>query len=128
MARQPSHRIHVDLERKLIDVRPSGFFTPEDAGWVGEDVRAAVLSLGADVGRHVTLYDFSEVEIVPAATVDAINGMFANPKVRPLWARKVAIVSPSALMRLQAARMREARRDIEVFENRAAALGWLLAE
>jgi hypothetical protein len=123
----PEQDIHIDRARRLVDVRVSGFVTAEDASWLGEDVRAAIRTLGDDVGQHVTLYDVSDVGVAPGATVDIVKGMFAHPQVRPLWARRVAIVARSALSRLQLQRLREARSDIAIFENREAALDWLFA-
>jgi hypothetical protein len=124
---EPEQHIHVDRERKLVDVRITGFITAEDAGWMGEDVRAAILSLGEGIGEHVTLYDVTGLSVAPNATIEAVKGMFANPAVRPLWARKVAMVTKSALGKLQLQRIREARDDIALFEDRGAALNWLLA-
>lgn len=123
----PVQTIHIDRARKLVDVHLSGFFTAEDAAWTGEELRAAILSLGLAPGEHVTLYDATELSVAPNATVEAVKGMFANPSVRPLWARKVAIVSKSALARLQLQRLREARADIAIFGERGEAIDWLLA-
>ena len=124
--RPPVQTIHLDREHKLVDVRLSGFFTAEDAAWTGEELRAAVLSLGDDAGQHVTLYDATELSVAPNSTVEAVQQMFANPMVRPLWARKVAFVAKSALGRRQMRRLLAARADIVIFEDRAEALAWLL--
>ena len=124
----PTHSIHIDHARKLVDVRMAGFYTAEDLSWAGEDVRAAINTLGDDAGQHVTLYDVSDVQVAPQATVEALKETLANPVVRRMWARKVAYVTPSALGRLQLLRLREVRPDIEVFEDRETALAWLLAE
>lgn len=121
-----SHGVTVDRARKLIDVRLSGVVAPEDAGWIGEEVRAAIRSLGDDVGKHVTLYDATQVQVVPPATVALLQSTWANPAVRQLWARKVAYVVSTALARMQVQRLREAREDIGIFEDRDAAIAWLL--
>lgn len=123
-----SHSIEVDRRRKLVDVRISGILMPEDVAWVGEEIREAVRSLGSGAGQHVTLYDLSGLQAATAASVDMIRETFANPVVRNLWSRKLAVVAPSALIRMQAHRVREARPDLMVFDDRAAALEWLLAE
>lgn len=123
----PVQTIHIDHANKLVEVRLSGFFTAEDASWTGEELRAAIRSLGTGEGEHVTLYDATELSVAPNETVEAVKRMFANPSVRPLWARKVAIVAKSALGRMQLQRLREARADIEIFDNRDAAVAWLLA-
>ncbi|RYD59682.1 MAG: hypothetical protein EOP60_01760 [Sphingomonadales bacterium] len=123
----PAQTIQIDHAHKLVEVRLSGFFTAEDAAWTGEELRASILALGTAAGEHVTLYDATDLSIAPNETVEAVKSMFANPQVRPLWARKVAIVSRSALGRMQLQRLREARGDIEIFDDRDAAMAWLLA-
>ncbi|RYY44848.1 MAG: hypothetical protein EOP59_05495 [Sphingomonadales bacterium] len=123
----PEQQIHIDRANKLVDVRISGFVTAEDASWLGEDVRAAIRTFGGDVGKHVTLYDMAHLEIAPGETVEIVKAMFVNPHVRPLWARKVAIVTGSALGRLQLQRLRDARSDIALFDDRETARDWLLA-
>ncbi|MEN3747154.1 hypothetical protein TPR58_08240 [Sphingomonas sp. HF-S3] len=126
MTHTVSHGVQVDLDRLFVDVRLSGLVTPEDAGWIGEEVRAAIRSLGDKVGRHVTLYDASGVQVVPPATVELLKQTFDNPQVRALWARKVAFVTNTALARLQAQRLREVRPDLGLFDDRETAIAWLL--
>jgi hypothetical protein len=121
------HSVTVDPGRLLVDVRLRGLVSPEDASWIAEDVRAAVRSLGDKVGQHVTLYDASQVPVVPPATIEMIQATWSNPAVRALWARKVAYVASSALGRMQVQRLREARADIAIFDDRETALEWLLA-
>lgn len=121
------HSVEVDPARKLVILTMSGVIPPEDAAWMAEEVRSAVRSLGAAVGQHVTLYDFSAVPVVPQATVDQLIATFRNEAIRYLWARKLAIVTTTALGRMQAGRIKEVRPDIELFGNREAALAWLLA-
>ena len=122
-----AHSVTVDPAKKLIILTMSGVISPEDGAWMGEEVRAAVRSLGAAVGQHVTLYDFSDVPVVPLATLEQLRETFRNASIRHLWARKLAIVTKTALGRLQARRVKEVRPDIEVFDDRDAALAWLLA-
>ena len=119
--------IRIDRVHSLIEVESSGFFTPDMAQAAGEEVRRAILSLGAAVGKHLTLYDFRDVDIAPALTVELLQATFANPANRPLWARKVAFCSPSALARMQIGRLRTSRPDIGIFADRDSALAWLLA-
>ncbi len=123
----PVQTIHVDRANKLVDVRIGGFVAPEDASWLGEEVRAAIRALHRETGEHVTLYDVTGLSIAPASTIEMVKCMFAHPEVRLLWARKVAIVTESALARLQMQRLRDARSDIAIFDARADAIEWLLA-
>ncbi|MDG2533194.1 STAS/SEC14 domain-containing protein [Sphingomonas sp. HITSZ_GF] len=126
MPNSVSHSIEVDLERKLLDLRIGGLVSPEDAAWIGEELRAAIRALGPDVGKHVTLYDASAVHVVPQETVELIKHTLDNPAVRQLWARKVAFVVHTALARLQVQRLREVRADIGVFDDRETAIAWLM--
>jgi len=122
-----SHEVRIDRANKLVELRMSGVVSPEDACWMAEEFRGAVRSLGDDVGDHLSLYDFSEVPVVPPATVEQMRAMLTNPEVRKLWARKLAIVTTTALARMQAQRVREVRPDIGLFDTRDEALAWLLA-
>lgn len=126
MPNSVSHSIQVDLDRKLVDLRIGGLITPEDAAWIGEELRAAIRALGDDVGKHFTLYDGSGVPVVPQETVELIKSTLDNPTVRQLWARKIAFVVSTALAKLQAQRLREVRPDIGIFEDRDAAIAWLM--
>lgn len=121
-----SHEVTLDRSRKLVDLRMSGVVSTEDAAWIAEDFRQAVRELGDDVGDHLSLYDFSDVPVVPVATVEHLCSTLTNPAIRPLWARKLAIVTSTALGRLQAQRVKQVRPDIGLFETREAALEWLL--
>jgi hypothetical protein len=121
------HSITLDRARNLVEVRLSGFFAPEDAAKAGEDVRAAIRSLGAGAGQHLTLYDVGEVQIAPGPTMELLASIFGNPEYQPLFAKRVAFVTPSALARLQLQRLRQARADIGIYDTRANALGWLLS-
>lgn len=122
-----SHEVKLDRERKLVELRMSGVVGPEEAAWIGEEFRAAIRELGDDIGNHLSLYDFSDVPVVPQATLEQLRATLTNPAVRQLWARKLAIVTSTALGRLQAQRVREVRPDIGLFDTREDALAWLLA-
>lgn len=123
-----SHWITVDRARKLVDLRLEGLLSPEDAAWIGEELRAAIRTLGDDVGRHVTLYDASGVQVLPQATMDLIRSTFDNPAVRALWARRIAIVVTTALARRQMQRLKQVHSDVGIFDDRETAIAWLLAE
>ncbi|MES2336761.1 MAG: hypothetical protein V4537_01540 [Pseudomonadota bacterium] len=122
------YSIAIDRARLLVDMRLSGFFTPEIAADATQALRAAVRSLGADMGRHVTLYDATDLQVSPAETVAYIAASYAEPEIRPLWARRVAYCTPSALARMQVARLRSGRSDIAVHASREDALAWLLED
>jgi hypothetical protein len=122
-----SHEVRIDRANRLVELRMSGVVGAEDASWIAEEFRAAIRSLGEDFGDHLSLYDFSAVPVVPQATLEQFRAMLINPEVRKLWARKLAIVTTTALARMQAQRIREIRPDIGLFETRDEALAWLLS-
>lgn len=117
--------IKLDRSRRLLDVTVGGLLSPEDAGWVGEEIREKLLELGPHIGKHVTLYDVRKLQVVPAPTVHAIRESFAHPSVRPLAARKLAFVVNSSLIRRQIERLRGVRDDFAIFDTRPTALAWL---
>ncbi|MCW4461615.1 hypothetical protein OK349_07835 [Sphingomonas sp. BT-65] len=121
-----THRIVVDRPRKLVIVEVHAILSPEDAGWVGEELRAAIRTFGDEVGQHVTLYDVSGVAAVPTATIDMLMHTFDNPAVRALWARKVAFVVTNATGRMQVKRLQKVRPDFGIFGVREEAVAWLL--
>lgn len=123
---EPVYEVRVDRERLLIDVTMSGFFSAEDAGWAGEQVRAAVQSLGAAAGRHVTLYDLTRMKVMNAEGLESVRTAILNPAVRPIWARRIAYVAVEALQRMQVRRMMALREGTALFSDRQAALDWLL--
>lgn len=119
--------IHIDRAHLLVDMRLSGFFTPEIAADATQALRTAVRSLGSAIGQHVTLYDATDLKVSPAETIAHVQSNWADPAIRSLWARRVAYCTPSALTRMQAMRLRRSRPDIGVFATREDALAWLLA-
>ncbi len=122
-----SYEVSLDRDHMLVELKMRGVASPEEAAWMAEDFRAAIRSLGDNVGNHLSLYDFSDVPVVPVATVEQLRATLTNPEVRKLWARKLAIVTSTALGRMQAQRVKEVRPDIGLFDTREAALAWLLS-
>lgn len=122
-----THHLEIDRPRKLVILEIRAMLGPEDAAWVGEELRAAIQSFGDAVGQHVTLYDASAVPSVPTATIDLLQRTFDNPAVRSLWARKVAFAVTTATARMQVRRIQQVRPDIGLFGDREEAIAWLVA-
>ncbi len=123
----PNHDIRIDPATLLVDVRVMGFVSATVAEVVRDAARKAVRSLGPDVGRHVTLYDATEMRVTGWPTIEQIKDSFAEPGIEKIWARRVAICSPSDKVREQLGQLREVRPDFGVFAERNDALAWLLA-
>lgn len=128
MPHSVGHEVRVDRANLLIDVTLRGSLSPEDLGWIGEEVRAVIRTFGPDAGKHRTLYDVTGITVLPQASAQAVIDSFAHPSVRPLWARKLAYVVTTTLIRRQLRRLAEVRPDLRIFEDRDAALAWLLED
>ena len=99
------HKLTLDPSNALVIVELSGFCSLQDARQAGVDVRAAIRSLGAPPGSHLTIYDMTDAQVAPGETIDMLGQLFKEPAYRHLQARKVAFVTRSALGRLQLARV-----------------------
>lgn len=109
----------------MVCLTACGFFTLEQTERAAVDLHVAIRSLGARAGQHVTLYDYSEVQVVTAPVLERLGRYFTDPVMRPLWARRVAFVTQSALLGLQLQRIQ--RENMRVFADRKEATAWLLA-
>ncbi len=115
----------VDRSLLLIAVTVTGIPSSEDVGWIAEEVRAAILSLGEDAGRHRTLYDMRGVPVLPQETADmTLRSLRAGTP--DIWARKLAFVAETVLTRRQLRRIAEARPGSSVFDDVDVARAWLL--
>ncbi|NLS27878.1 hypothetical protein S2M10_28800 [Sphingomonas sp. S2M10] len=118
-------KIDVDRDLRLVHVTLAGVPSPEDVGWIAEELGAAVLSLGAGAGRHCTLYDARGVHVLPQATADFVLKNFADTETTR-GARRLAFVASTMLTRLQIRRIVEARPRARLFEDVEQARLWLL--
>ncbi|OAN66332.1 hypothetical protein [Sphingomonas sp. TDK1] len=119
--------IEVERASRLISIRLAGVPSPEDVGWIAEDVRAAILSLGPHAEGHRTLYDARGVHVLPQATADFVLKNFADT-ARTQWARRLGFVASTMLTRLQIRRIVEVRPGAMLFDDVEAARAWLLSE
>nr|WP_315379493.1 hypothetical protein [uncultured Sphingomonas sp.] len=119
--------IHVEREARLIVVRVTGVPSPEDVGWIAEEARAAILTLGPDAGRHRTLYDARGVHVLPQTTADFVLKNFADTEMTHL-AHRLAFVASTMLTRLQIRRIVEVRPGAMLFDDVESARAWLLRD
>lgn len=122
------HFVTVDRRNALVSLRLDGFFGLDEVEVAARDLHAAIRSLGAMAGRHRTLYDMIGVEVAPGPVIEKFGRYFTDPQFATIWARKVAFVSSSALFKGQLRRARGEHAHIRIFDTRALALGWLLAD
>lgn len=117
--------IDIERESRLITIRLTGVPSPEDVGWIAEEVRAAILTLGPDAGGHRALYDARGVHVLPQATADFVLKNFADTE-RTHGAHRLAFVGSTMLTRLQIRRIVEVRPGAMLFDDVEAARAWLL--
>lgn len=121
------HLVSVNRGQRLVSMTISGFVHPAEVAAAATDLHAAIRRLGGEQGTHVTLYDLSNVDIAGAETIAQFRNYFVEPRFASIWARKVALVTQSALFALQLKRVRQERTNIRTFASRSGALTWLLA-
>lgn len=119
------YTIAVDERRRLVEVTISGFWTTEIFGSYARDLQAAVATLPPGGDGHVTLADVSDAAIQPQHVIDAWQS-FINRAAHP--SRRIALVTSSALPRLQAKRISGSNPFVQVFDTRDAAERWLFDE
>ena len=121
------HSIRIDPIHRLVEQRVSGMLDVAGVAESGAAVRKAVRSLDAAAGTHVTLYDLSDLLPVGDDVVASALEQFADPRFTCVRARKVAMVAPSALMRLKLTGPARSRENMALFADRAEAMRWLFA-
>ena len=121
------HSIRIDRINHLVEQRVSGTPDVAEVEASGAEVRKAVRSLGLGPGKHVTLYDLSEMGLVSDAVIACAMQQFADPRFTIVKARKVAMVVPSALARMKITPASATRDNMATFSNRAEAMKWLFA-
>ena len=110
----------------MVCMTGSGFFSMEQMEAAAVDLHAAIRSLGSREGSHVTLYDFTDVKVVPGPVLERFGLYFTDDSMKPLQAERVAFVCTSALLGLQLKRIQ--RDHMRIFADRKEATAWLLAD
>ena len=122
------HKVVVDRSHAVVCVVAQGCFTEADLAAAARDQHAAIRSLGARAGQHVTLFDLSGLKVSPPALIHQFARYHTDPQFAPIWARRVALVTRSALVAQQMERVCRARTAMKVFADRREAMAWLIAD
>lgn len=110
--------------RQLLIAELSGLLSVEDvAAFEGQKV-AAARAMGLGSGEFDLLVDTTNCAIQPRDVIAAFQNMVANT---PCRARRVALVRPGSLVRMQAQRALD-RENVMLVDTRAEALNWLTQE
>jgi len=119
------HTITTDLDTGIIEVEASGFWTiPHVEGFL-RDLDGEAQRVLATGKRHMLLGNFSRSAIQPQEVVAMLQRVALTI---PLKSRKVALFTDGKLARLQVKRIVAVRDDMAVFDDRASAMTWLLAD
>lgn len=120
------HKVVVNRAQALVSVTASGFVDAAGLAAAAAALHAGIRSLGDRAGKHVTLYDLSELKVASAAVLDRFAAYWSNPEVA--LGRRIALVSASPLVTQQLERVSKGRDTLRVFADRREALAWLLAD
>jgi len=115
--------IIAEPNKKLIRAKLSGLLTVDDVSEFFRQQQAAVRTLGCRAGDFVVLLDTTDMVIQTQIVVAAFQEALATNAHK---ARKIAIVRPHALARMQARRITEQRQGVAIFDCQDAAEAWLL--
>lgn len=122
-----THVVSISRCNGIVNLRLQGWFDRADADRAAADLHTAIRLLGRGPRGHCTLYDMRGLAVASSDTLAYFQTFFVDPRYASIWVRKVALVSGSALLRLQLQRIQAIRNSIAVFEDRGDAVAWLLA-
>lgn len=112
----------------MVSVVCDGFLSVADVDRCASDLHAAIRSLGHWAGRHVTLYDLRAAQVVAADALERVSQYFLDPVYADIQAKRVAFVTSSPLFGRQMSRIAAIRDHLRAFNDRDAAIAWLLAD
>ena len=115
------YSIAVDRERRIVCATMSGFFSEEEVAAFARDEQAAAASLGCPSGQFGLLIEGSGGLIQSQDVAAAFRALMAD---LPLKAGRIAMVTGSALLKLQLRRMITSDRAA-VFDTMDEARAWI---
>lgn len=115
------YTIHADAEGARVRARLSGFFDIDEVNRFSREEQDAAQQV---LSRHDTFDLLIETPEGPAQGQDTLEAFRRLILASPLKARRIAIVSSSALLRMQVRRVLASDR-VQVFEATTGADAWL---
>ena len=115
------YSITVDHGRRIVCAKLSGFFSEEEVAAFARDEQAAAASLGCKSGEFGLLLQTPGGILQSQDVVTAFQRLLTD---LPLKAGRVAIVSESALLKMQLRRIMATDRS-GVFDTVVEALAWI---
>lgn len=119
------YSIRTDIAAGMIEVEVAGFWTVDEVKAFGHDVGEAARTIATTGASHVLLCDYSKAAIQSQEVVTAFQVLVLS---FPHKSRKLALYTTGPFARMQARRVARLRDTMAVFDDRASALEWLLAD
>lgn len=113
----------VDVERSLIRIRMSGFFSDADISAFLATRADAHAQLRCGANQHLTINDIRGMKIQSQEVVEMFRQMLAAPQYK---SKRLAFIVSRTLARTQLVRAIDSR-DARCFENAWEAEAWLFA-
>lgn len=117
------HRMDVDPATGLVEIEVEGFWDREHVDLFARDLTAATTQARSCGRNSVVLCDYTRASIQPQEVVAALQQVVREPSRR---SRRVALYTGGRLATMQARRVAAVRDDMRVFDDRGAALAWLM--
>ena len=121
----PDFSIATDPDQKMLHIALRGFWTEETMDRYDRALRdagAAMLAAGCPLPEILCLVDAREMSTQTQGLIAQYQARFGAPDRQ---AKRIATVTSSALMKLQAQRL--AFPNQRIFENEQEAISWLLS-
>ncbi|MEE4540255.1 MAG: STAS/SEC14 domain-containing protein [Erythrobacter sp.] len=119
---KPSHSLHADLDRGELHFSVGGYWTLDDMRVFLTELSKAVSPLIEKRKPFAALGDLEEFVPQNRETAEAIRDSLLVAKKNGMT--RFAVVSSSSLVKMQYRRLTEGL-EVEFFDTKASALGWL---
>lgn len=116
--------VTIDRQRQLVATTLSGFLSMDEVPAFYAAEQDAARSLEVQPSGHLLLIDASNYDPQSQEVVVELRRMI---DLRPLRARRAAIVISQALARMQMRRLVEGATDVEIFASLDEAEAWLMS-
>lgn len=117
------HVITVDPDTGLVEIGIDGFWAVDRLAAFSRDLVAATTRARSRGKPSVVLCDYTRALIQPQEVIGALQQMVNDPIHK---SRRVAFFTERQLATMQVRRIASMRDDMRVFDERTAALAWLM--
>ena len=118
------YRITTDLTKAIIEVKIDGFWSSDQVEAFAGELATHVARIALTGRRQAVLYDYTDIAIQSQHVIGMLQDMARADGYK---SRRVALFSSGRTAILQARRVAAASDRFAVFDDRRAALEWLVA-